>query len=54
MYNAYEKSPPHTIPSAEAGRGVHAIVVEVVVPQPEISRFTITIDISSMTFWPSC
>jgi hypothetical protein len=33
---------------------VHAIVVEVVVPQPEMRRFMITVDVSSMTLWPSC
>jgi hypothetical protein len=32
--------------------GVHAIVVKVVVPQPKMSRFTITIDVSTMTLWP--
>jgi hypothetical protein len=42
------------IPPAEVGRGVHAIIVEVVMPQPEMSRFTIMVDISPMTLWPSC
>jgi hypothetical protein len=36
------------IPPAEVGRGggVHTIIVEVVVSQPEMSRFTITVDVS--------
>jgi hypothetical protein len=38
MYNAQEKNPLYTI-------GVHTII-EVVVPQPEMSHFTITIDIA--------
>jgi hypothetical protein len=38
----------------EVGRGIHIIVIEVVVPQPEMSRFTIMVDVSSMMLWPSC
>jgi hypothetical protein len=34
--------------------GVHTIIVEVVVPQSEMSRFTITVDVASMTLRPLC
>jgi hypothetical protein len=37
------------IPLTEVGRAVHPIVVEVVVPQPEMSRFTIAVDVSLTT-----
>jgi hypothetical protein len=33
---------------------VHTIVVKVAVPQPEMTRFTITVDVASMTLRPSC
>jgi hypothetical protein len=41
------------IPPVEV-TGVHAIIVEIVVPQAEMSRFTITVDVSSTMLWPSC
>jgi ACT domain-containing protein len=34
--------------------GVHTIVVEVVVAQSEMSYFTITVDVASITLQPSC
>jgi hypothetical protein len=33
---------------------VHTIIVEVIVSQPEMSHFTITVDVASMTLWLSC
>jgi hypothetical protein len=34
--------------------GVHTIVVKVVMRQSEMSRFTITVDVASMTLHLSC
>jgi hypothetical protein len=35
--------------SGRSMMGVHTIIIEVVVPQPEMSHFTIMVDIASTT-----
>jgi hypothetical protein len=49
-----KKSHPHTIPPMKVGRGIQAIVIEVVMPQSEMRCFMITVGVSSTMLCPSC